>query len=152
MKKVVLLFVALLIVVGFSTSPAQAQFCLDFDVYCDGLEISVAGSDLSGFWRNTDCLGTDVSVLGVVRSGLPSPCGGVTNAGIACDAGVNGCEVSGESWIFMIDALDGTMDMGQGFPPNVSQCWIDEMAYNIIMGPCPFQPDKGLRPQMSTTH
>jgi len=150
MKKIVMFFVALLVVVGVWTPAAQAQFCFQFNDFCDGLEINVAGNDLSGFWRNTDCAGTDVDVLGIIKP-LTSPCGGDANAGIACAAGVNGCQVGGLDWIFMIDALDGTMDMGQGFPPSNSQCWIDELGYTMVMGPCPFRPDNGLRPRTATT-
>lgn len=149
MKRALFVFAALLIVVGFSAPAAQAQTCMQFTGFCDGLEVNVSGGSINGFWRNWDCGGSDSAVVGIIKS-LPSPCGGNANAGVVCDAGISGCDVGGSSWAFMLDSLDGSMDMANGFPPNT--CWIDELAYTTSLGPCPFAQDNGARPRTATTN
>ena len=73
--------------------------CFDFDPHCDGLELSRSGDQITGWWRNTDCAGTDVEVVGRLVGG---------------EGWVRG-EVGGNVWGFVIDGLplDGTMVMYQ---------------------------------------
>lgn len=137
-------------VAGF---PQPRTLCLDFNDFCDGFELTKWGAIINGFWRNTDCAGADVEFsLSLIRPRIPSPCGGTGNAAFVCsdNIGFPPCQVVGADWYFVLDGLDGTMDMGSGNPPG--SCWIDQLAYSTIMGPCPFKPEVGERPLSSTTH
>jgi hypothetical protein len=111
--------------------------CFDFDPYCDGLELSATNGVITGFWRNTDCAGTDVPVQGSIMNG-PLGLGGY----VLCDYPANPCPV-GHDWAFFIDGpLDGTMQMYSGPGPNW-QLWLDPLNYVSIPGPCPFAPEPG---------
>ncbi len=109
-------------------SAVEAQTCFDFNPYCDGLELTLTGGLITGYWRNTDCAGTDVPVVGRVRGGQGE---------VKCDAATDPCP-SGMTWGFAIDGLplDGTMVMYQyngGW--NV---WLDPLYYDDYPGPCLF--------------
>jgi hypothetical protein len=132
MKKLLVTCTALLVLVGLGVTSSFAQICFDFNPYCDGLELSVSGGTISGYWRNTDCAGTDVPMGGKVKGG----------SGYAiCDYPANPCPVS-HDWAFVIDApLDGTMDMysntGSGWT-----LWIGNLLYDWYTGPCLFAPSQ----------
>jgi hypothetical protein len=118
------------------TSGVQAQTCFDFDPYCDGLELSLNGTMITGYWRNTDCAGTDVAVIGEVRAGIGY---------VKCDADKEPCP-SGETWAFVIDGLplDGTMIMYQ-YNGSDWDVWLDPLYYDDYSGPCLFAgPGQGL--------
>lgn len=139
---------ALLLAVG--STPARAQVCLDFTSFCDGLELVVSGNDVSGFWVNTDCAGTDVPIIGR-KGSLANACGAPTNA-VGCHPNnyPGGC-VAGANWWFSIDTpVDSTMDMSQGNYPSGS-CWISPLSYNLTFGPCGFANNAGEREQSATT-
>jgi len=123
-KKLLATCCALLFLAGF----AQAQTCFDFNPYCDGLELTATGVNITGYWRNTDCAGTDITVVGKVK-----PSG---------DWYVRGSLV-GYLWGFVIDQpLDGTMTMYQnaGAGWNV---WIPNLFYDDYAGPCLFAVGDG---------
>jgi len=129
MKKLLATCAALLFVV--SSGWAQT-YCLDFDPYCDGLEVTNTGGSWSGYWRNTDCAGTDVAIQAGI---LPSGTGYVL-----CDYPSMPCPGS-VTWGFLIDLPpDGTMQMYQGPAPNWT-VWIDPLNYDLLSGPCPFAPE-----------
>ena len=127
MKKLLILAAAVLLV----APSAWAQTCFDFNPYCDGLELSLSGGAITGYWRNTDCAGTDVPVSGVVRGG---------NGLVLCDYPGNPCPGSTD-WGFVIDGLplDGSMQMyrndGGGW-----YIWLDPLLYDYYSGPCLFAP------------
>ena len=119
------------------SAAVQAQTCFDFDPYCDGLELTLQGGMITGWWRNTDCAGTDVEVHGRVVDGQgrvqcleSQPC------------------VGGSNWGFVIDGLplDGTMTMHRWEDEWVT--WLDPLNYNDSPGPCPF--DEGSEIMVST--
>lgn len=130
MKKQLLTATAALMMLGGAA--ANAQMCVTFEGFCDGLEVNVSGGQISGFWRNTDCAGTDIPVRGTIRGG---------SAKVACD----GACLGGSRWGWVAETtLDGTMDMytDPGAAGNWS-IWIDELAYTTSLGPCPFDPFNG---------
>lgn len=140
--------------------PAAAQVCLDFVSFCDGLELTFDGDFISGHWRNLDCDGRDAPIWGIIRGGLPGPChAGPTigldpqkppRAGIACLPEL-GCVVAGLEWYFMLDELDGTLDAGTttGALPPPGACSLDDLEYDLLMGPCAFGPESGGVPSTS---
>jgi len=141
---------ALLLVAGLTAPPAQAQiFCIDFVNFCDGLEVTIEGSLITGWWRNYDCDGSDASVIGIVQDGLPGPChqGPATErepqwpgkAGIVCEPEL-GCDAGGDEWYFILDGTDNTLDVGLGITdhPRPGACAVDEVTYEVLLGPCPF--------------
>lgn len=142
MKKLVLTSAVLLVAVAFAAPSAQAQVCIDFDSFCDGLELNASGPPplLTGTWQNTDCAGTDVPIVGTVDPGnIANACGALGNA----EAVGN---VSGADWQFVLDRLDGSLDMNM-LPGT---CWIPGVTYTTSLGACPFKPQRGARPAMST--
>ena len=97
--------------------------CFDFDPYCDGLELGKNGRDIFGYWRNIDCAGTDVEVVGRI----------VGNEGrVLADHTIYG------TFGFIIDGLplDGTMVMYEKDQRWV--IWLDPLYYNDYNGPCLF--------------
>lgn len=123
---------------------AQAQFCVKFTQFCDGLELYVDGTSITGLWRNADsCDGGDVPLVGVIRDGIENPCGpDVGWLGVACDNRF-GCEHHGDEWYWVLDAKRDHWDLGHSefsLPPPGS-CWIDNVEYEILLGPCPSSPE-----------
>ena len=102
--------------------------CFDFDPYCDGLELGKNGKNIFGYWRNTDCAGTDVEVVGRI---------------VGNEGRVKG-DVGGYTWGFLIDGLplDGTLDMYQ--QSGGWNLWIDELMYNDYNGPCLFDESSSI--------
>ena len=131
MKKV--LFVAAAFLLAASFSPANAQLCLDFDGFCDGLELSAGGGAVTGDWVSYDCAGSRDAMAGSLSGGT---------ARVLCGAGgCDTCVVSGAgvNWGFALDGLDGTMDMFNGDTGcNNFSIWIDELAYTNTGAPCTF--------------
>ena len=122
-----------------AASATQAQICLDFNPFCDFLELTISGDFITGYWRNVDCEGTDVPVGGVILDGIPSPCPGEPGrAGVACLPEF-GC-FGNDEWYFVFDKMDGSVDLGHvelSLPPP-GACWFDDIQYDIIPGPCAF--------------
>lgn len=122
---------------------AQAQVCIDFLNFCDGLELTVEGQQISGFWRNVDCEGLDAPVVGLVQEDIPSPCDGeVGIVGVACDFRF-GCEIFGDEWYIVLNEPGGTWDLGRGdsdLPPP-GACALRNIEYEVLLGPCPFASD-----------
>ena len=133
MKKALLTCTMLLAIVGFSASDAQAQFCLNFVVFCDGIQIDdVANRVINAQWYHYDCAHNATFTTGSkgearVFNNCP---GGNGNGRVQC---VN-CAGLGD-WYFVIDSFDGTVDMHKGQYPG-GECWIDELAYRIQLGEC----------------
>lgn len=119
------------------SSAVQAQTCFDFDPYCDGLELTLEGGRINGWWRNTDCNGTDVEMHGRVVDGVGE---------VECMEG-RPC-VAGYNFGFVIDGLplDGTMVMYR--EDGGWNVWLDPLNYDEIAGPCPF--DEGSEIMVST--
>lgn len=105
--------------------------CFDFDPYCDGLELGKNGRNIFGYWRNTDCAGADVEVIGRV---------------VGREGRVKG-DVAGYTWGFVIDGLDGTMDMYQ--QSGGWTLWIDELLYDGYSGPCLFDESSSMSSTMA---
>jgi len=124
-KKQLITAAAALMILGGTT--ANAATCVAFTGFCDGLEVTASGGQITGFWRNTDCAGTDVPISGVAQGGI---------AKVAC----TGACVGGARWGWLAEtALDGTMDMYQNAGAGWT-LWIDELAYTTSLGACPFSP------------
>lgn len=117
MKKLLISCAALAVA---SSAYALGPVCFDFNPYCDGLELSLNGNNITGYWRNTDCAGTDVAVQG---------------RKVGTEGRVKG-DVGGYTWGFVIDGLplDGTMQMYQ----CCWTLWIDPLYYDDYNGPCLF--------------
>ena len=151
MKKALLVCAIFAVMIGVS-SGANAQFCFSWapSGFCDGLELSKSGPNISGTWQNWDCGGSDVTIRGRFGGNFQNNCsGGNSNVIVACRA-ADGCSVAGQSWWFNIESpIDGTMDMNNGEYPSGS-CWIDELAYSLSLGACPFAPVGG-RPLVPLT-
>jgi hypothetical protein len=126
----------LLALVAFSAPDADAQVCLKFTAFCDGIQINgTGGGGINADWYHFDCANntpfTDGQRGGGGRDVVNSPCGGTGVALLNCD----NCGGFGD-FHFVIDNLnDGTIDMGQGQYPNGS-CWIDELGVSLQMGAC----------------
>lgn len=131
--KVKVLFLAL-VVLGLAAPVASAQqtSCIDFDNFCDGMEINVGGG-LSGTWQNTDCAGTDVPFD---RVGLVGP----GQARMVCISG--GCPL-GIDFLFAVDFPAGTFDLfgfdgiNPPFPVQINS------PFTLLSGACPFAPGDG---------
>jgi hypothetical protein len=192
MKRLLLSCTLLLIFAGLNVRKAEAQFCLKFTSFCDGIQVDdVRCGVVIAQWYHFDCANnvpmsygtwgpskqiswspapvgwpyvdmcphpparisptssprvanTGQGVCAIPESGpFPFPgecvdCCGCPDdwwqALIAC----NNCGGFGD-WHFVIDDFDnwgdGTLDMMAGAYPS-GMCWIDELDYNIQMGPC----------------
>lgn len=142
------------VLVMLSTALAQAQVCIDFDPFCDGLELTITGNRITGIWRNANgCDGDDFPVVGVIRDGIDNPCGlDVGRVGIACEARF-GCEIFGDEWYWVLDGERTHWDLGNSNgggldPPGA--CWLDNIQYHVILGPCPFSQERSGRSLLST--
>ena len=145
MKKTLLVCTGLLVVAALAAAPASAQFpkCLQFNDFCDAIQVnSISGNTIDATWSSWDCAGSDGPGMGLTGVNATSPCdGSAGQAGIRFLAADGN---PGDFW-FLLDGLDGTMDMISGIPPGGS-CWIDQLAYTVIDGACtnlaPLQPQK----------
>ena len=133
MKKLLFVCIALVLVAGFAAPGAEAQTCLKFDAFCDGIQVdSISGNNIAASWYNYDCANTWPGMKGKKGQSIPNLCpGGNGNAGIVARS-VDGSPTG--DWTFVIDSLDGTFDMNLGVAPT--DCWIDELAYTMSMGVC----------------
>ena len=135
MKKVLFGCAAFLLLVA----PASAQLCLDFNDFCDGLELAAPGGGvIEGDWVSYDCAGSRDDMNGSLSGG---------QAQVLCGAGgVGTCVVSpGVDWGFILDGLDGTMDMFSNFNDGSGwNIWIDELAYTNTGAPCTFLSNPNL--------
>jgi len=124
MKKMLLLIAAVLIIVP----AANAQVCLDFDAFCDGMTLTAGGGALNGTWDNYDCAGSSDELNGTLGGGIGR---------VLCGAGGAGTCFTGpdSDFGFALDGLDGTMDMfndtGMGFV-----LFIDELEYTVNPPDC----------------
>lgn len=134
MKKLVLTCSALLALVAFSAPNADAQVCLKFTSFCDGIQINSAnGGNISADWYHFDCASNApmVGSRGFGKDVYSDACGGGGVALINC----TNCGGFGD-WHFVIDNLnDGTIDMVSGQYPG-GGCWIDELGINVQIGGC----------------
>ncbi len=145
--KTMLVTIAVLALGLVPVPAAQAQICINWVDFCDGLELDINGDAITGFWRNaTGCDGDDVAVVGIIRrDAVPSPCGlAVGSVGVACDERF-GCEVFGDEWYFVLNEAENNWDLGHvgegDIPPVPGACWTPDIAYEILLGPCPFLPE-----------
>lgn len=120
---------------------AQAQVCINWVDYCDGLELTIEGNWITGFLRNADCDGLDVPVVGVIHDGIDNPCGPeVGRVGIVCEDRF-GCEIFGDEWYWILNKEEGNWDLGHSEgggldPPGA--CWLNDIEYEVLLGPCSF--------------
>ena len=146
MKKLLLTCTMLLAIVGFSASNADAQFCMKFVSFCDGVQVnSISGGVINADWYHYDCA-SSTAFNGTNTKGeapISNACPGGNGSGVVeC---LN-CFGFGD-WHFVIDApLDGTFDLVQGANPG-GTCWIDELAYTQTLGACTGVQAKGERQQ-----
>jgi len=147
---------ALLLAAGFAAPPAQAQICLDFLVFCDGLEIQISEDNFSGIWRNRRCDGVDSPLVGVIRNGIPNPCVPETGrVGLVCLPEAGCVEFDGnDEWFFVFNELNGILDLGHSedgvLPPPGSCSFFGGVSYQILPGPCPFFQHQPGRPSISS--
>lgn len=141
----------------FGAPATDAQICLDFVSFCDGLELNFDGDVITGWWRNaTGCDGEDMPVAGLIADlpRVPCPPGnslerdnpqGRGRAIVACVPEID-CNLLNDEWYFVFDRMDGTVDLGHvelSLPPP-GACWNDEIEYDLLLGPCPlFAPGVG---------
>jgi len=135
MKKLVLTCSALLALVAFSAPNADAQVCLKFTQFCDGIQINSSnGGNVSADWYHFDCANSTAMTSGFRGKNADvysDACGGGGVALINC----TNCGGFGD-WHFVIDNLnDGSIDMVSGQYPGGS-CWIDELGISVQIGPC----------------
>jgi len=135
MKKLVLTCSMLLALVAFSAPNADAQICLKFVSFCDGIQInSTGGGSINADWYHFDCANSTPMTSGARGGGSDSfsdACGGSGVALINC----TNCGGFGD-WHFVIDnPVDSSIDMVSGQYPGGS-CWIDELATAVQIGPC----------------
>lgn len=99
MKKLTILAV---LVLALAVVPAAQATCVDFDSFCDGLELTKAGNILYGSWQNVDCAGTDLVAMGELHSGTASvvPDGLLALFGIAGEVVINAGAGTAEIWIY----------------------------------------------------
>jgi hypothetical protein len=144
MKKLALTCCMLLALVAFSTPDAEAQFCFKWVVFCDGIQVNdITNNQITSDWYHIDCASTvpmDSGSKG--ETPVSNACPGGTGAGL-----IQG-NAFGNPFHFVIDApLTGTLDMVNGVYPSGS-CWIDELQYSLLMGPCVGLKNGGERQQM----
>ena len=155
MNRTILVTTAILGLALLPVPAAQAQICIDFTDFCDGLELNIEGNQITGFIRNADCEGLDFAVVGIIRrDAIPSPCGlGVGSVGVACDERF-GCELFGDEWYFVLNEAENNWDLGHvgegDIPPVPGACWLNDIDYTVILGPCPFLSERSGEPLFST--
>lgn len=129
----------------------QAHICIDFDIFCDGLELNINGDLVTGYWRNRFCDGLDTPVVGVIQDDLPRPCNpGHTRdrddpqwpgmAGVVCTQEFGCGDPGAIEYYFIFDGINNTLDSGRNISdlPPPGACFLDEVAYTVLLGPCPF--------------
>ncbi len=124
MKKVLLTCAALLLVFGF-VGTANAQVCINFDGFCDALELNAAGGVIDGTWVSWDCLGSNSPVEGTIGGGQAI----VQCTDAACP--------NGSSYAFVI--VGGTFDLYLTDNGNPIQLQ-DDAAWTLSQGSCPTFP------------
>jgi hypothetical protein len=123
-----------------ATAPAQAAtFCVDFDFFCDGLQLTTNTTAplLTGTWENWDCAGSTAPVQG----NFAVPDG--SQYRVHCNDA--GCP-SGEQWLFTLTAfqLGFTFDLLQLNPLIPFQI---DSPYTVTSGACAFTgTEKGSSP------
>ena len=150
MKKLSLVIAVLAIGAVLSVLPAQAQekvdpfapditfpICLDFDNFCDGIEMSNIAADnmVVAAWKGYDCAGTDGPMLGGFTKGPPR------RAYIMGDKGVL---APGDIFVFTFEVDLGTFDLWhQDSSGSLTQS-LDDEPYTASLGACPFSADTKL--------
>jgi len=140
----------LLLAAGLADPPARAQVCIDFLLFCDGLELNVDGDQITGMWRNNNCFGKDTPVVGVIQDGIPNPCHSdqTGRVGVACLLD-KGCDVADDEWYWVFNEPNGILGAGNstaGILPPPGACVFD-ISYQVLMGACPFSaPEPGETP------
>ena len=139
MKKLALTCSMFMALVAFSTSNADAQVCLKFVQFCDGVQINgTTGGVISADWYHFDCANSQPFSSGQRGGGggdvITNGCGGGSVAMVQCTAA--DCPGLPADFYFAIDNLnDGTIDMNIGQHPNGS-CFIDELGVSVQIGAC----------------
>jgi hypothetical protein len=69
MKELTTLLGSVLLVIASGAradAGTNVVYCVSFSNFCDGLELSISGTDnvVTGYWKNTECAGTEVGVRG----------------------------------------------------------------------------------------
>jgi hypothetical protein len=144
MKKLVLACMVLFVVVAL-TAPAQAlPICFKWSQFCDGVQVNNQGVG-GASWYHFDCANNSPMDASPAGSRV-SNCGGPNGSRVLRSSVPNG---PGD-WYFIVDSpLDGNLDMHQGVYPN-GACWINDLAYNLLMGVCVGDANQGAKPQTSS--
>lgn len=137
MRRVLIACAALVLIVGFAAPSAEAQQCVKWVAFCDGIQIdNIGAGTIAATWYNYDCANSWPGMVGVIAPGLvPNACaGGNGDAGIVARI-ADGSPVG--DWLFTVDgSIDGTLDMNSGLPGGNLGCWVDEIEYTLAMGEC----------------
>lgn len=134
MKRVALVCAMVLVVAVVASRRAHAQGGLCFVGRCDCIQIdSIDGKRIEAQWLFYDCANNTPMTGGLIARGLvPNACpGGNGNAIIACLARDTCGQLLGGDWFFVLDSLDGTLDLNMGDPLGEHTCAIDEMPYTL---------------------
>ena len=136
MKKAALVCGAFLVVAAVTAPAAQTQWTLWFvDHFCDGIQVNeIDDKRIDAEWLFYDCANNTPMTGGLIAHGLvPNACpGGNGNAVIACLArDTCGQLVGGADWFFVLDSLDGTLDINIGDPFGEHECFEDEARYTL---------------------
>jgi len=155
MKRLSLFVGAVALVAVLGAIPVQAQlgassgqtpfspdvsfpFCIDFDAFCDGFEVSsiLADKMVVGTWQNYDCAGSDAPLLGGFTKGPPRRNYMMGDLGVFAP---------GDILLLSLEVDLGTLDLWvQDAAGNLLQLQ-DDATYSFIPGACPFRPDGGGR-------
>jgi hypothetical protein len=137
MKKLALTCSLFLALGAFTAPDADAQVCLKFTQFCDGIQINeTVGGNIDADWYHFDCVNTQPmssGQRGVGKDAIANPCsGGDGNALISCAS----CPGLPGDFYFIIDGInDGTFDAALGLYPNGS-CFFDEVGFTLQLGAC----------------
>ena len=138
MKKLALTCSVFLALVAFGAPDADAQVCLKFTQFCDGIQInSTGGGNIDADWYHFDCANSQPMTSGQRGGGggdvIANPCSG--GDGVALISCVS-CPGLPADFYFIIDSLnDGTIDGAIGQYPN-GTCFFDEIGVSLQVGPC----------------
>lgn len=126
MKKLLLV----VLTVSFGTVlPAVAQMgCVNFDNFCDALELEMNGTSIVGTWVSYDCAGSNGEIDGFINDG---------NASTFC---VGNCP-SGNDYVFTV--ARSTFDLLQRVEMGDFDLIQDNSPWTLTDGACPTEPIEG---------
>lgn len=129
MKK--LLLVALVVSFGLVVPVAAQMGCVNFDLFCDALELEMDGVNIVGTWVSWDCAGSSVPLDGFIDDG---------DATVFCLES-NDCP-NGNSYVFTIGR--STFDLLERVGEGNYDLLQDNTPWTFSDGACPTEPVDGL--------